>query len=530
MADNDSTTPSAAMPEAGLQRLTPVDVQQKQFRLAFRGYHEREVDEFLDDVTEELARLHAENRRLREELGGDREGVAGARTGRVSAEAEDGARRLLDEARARAAAIVADAESRAAALLHEARMSGSGGAAPGPERTGTDERLTRVLAREKEFLQRLAGLIQGHAEAVKQEVRTVKESGTPEPSPPGPAMVATPEPAAPPEPATSAAAAVAAESAASPAADMAEASGLDEGSIEREPAPASEAAATWESTPEPAPPPEPEPVWESSRRADADATPAPAWQSTAEPEPPLAAPTDTDAESRAEPSAASEMAPPLEPVADTGDEWPTPGERRPWPVVAEAPAEAEVVPEPVSADGPGGAEVVPEPVSAEGPDGGERDEPIAPNAPWASSEVAMGPLPEGGEGADATDQAPTSVEDERGERFGPVDWATELAEPYEEPEESAGSRRDEAEDPRPSFEQPTLTGDESADSGGGVTDVDRPDDREGGERFGDEHEHDSRQDPTRSDASGGGEAHQGPKRSDADEEQSIRELFWGEEG
>ena len=39
-------------PGAPTVRLTPVDVQQKEFRLAVRGYNEREVDQFLDEVTE----------------------------------------------------------------------------------------------------------------------------------------------------------------------------------------------------------------------------------------------------------------------------------------------------------------------------------------------------------------------------------------------------------------------------------------------------------------------------------------------
>src|SRR2546428_787206 len=49
-------------------RITPVEIQQKEFGLAFRGYNERDVDQFLDEVTEEVARLYAENKRLREEL------------------------------------------------------------------------------------------------------------------------------------------------------------------------------------------------------------------------------------------------------------------------------------------------------------------------------------------------------------------------------------------------------------------------------------------------------------------------------
>ena len=40
---------------SGMSRITPVDIQQAEFRLAFRGYNERDVDTFLDRVTEDLS-------------------------------------------------------------------------------------------------------------------------------------------------------------------------------------------------------------------------------------------------------------------------------------------------------------------------------------------------------------------------------------------------------------------------------------------------------------------------------------------
>src|SRR2546428_6916462 len=90
------------------RHITPVDIQQKEFRVAMRGYHEQDVDQFLDDVTEEVARLYAENKRLREELefvGTKRLDVAGANEAEVVLRrARDEAERLLAEARARAAA------------------------------------------------------------------------------------------------------------------------------------------------------------------------------------------------------------------------------------------------------------------------------------------------------------------------------------------------------------------------------------------------------------------------------------------
>jgi DivIVA domain-containing protein len=52
-------------PPTGDGRLTPVDVQQVEFRLAFRGYSERDVDAFLDRITEDLSAYQEEIERLR---------------------------------------------------------------------------------------------------------------------------------------------------------------------------------------------------------------------------------------------------------------------------------------------------------------------------------------------------------------------------------------------------------------------------------------------------------------------------------
>jgi cell division initiation protein len=47
---------------------TPLDIHNKEFRKAFRGYDEEEVDEFLDQVVKEYERLYKENFDLREAL------------------------------------------------------------------------------------------------------------------------------------------------------------------------------------------------------------------------------------------------------------------------------------------------------------------------------------------------------------------------------------------------------------------------------------------------------------------------------
>jgi cell division initiation protein len=169
MAKHDE--PRESSPFEGVQRLTPVDVQQKQFRLAFRGYNEREVDEFLDQVTEELARLHAENRRWQEEL-------EARRTVPMAIGGAGETEQVLARAKQQAAQILAEAEDQARALLADARRTSEyvGSSVAGTELGSSDTRAGDFLGREKDFLQRLAGLIQEHAEAVKQDLRAIREA------------------------------------------------------------------------------------------------------------------------------------------------------------------------------------------------------------------------------------------------------------------------------------------------------------------------------------------------------------------
>ncbi len=159
---SDAAEPNAA---GHLKNLTPVDIQQKEFSVAarpFRGYDEQEVDSFLDQVTEEMARLHAENRRLQED-------AESRRTVPLDGDAAVVVERILRDARDQAARIVAEARGRAGAP----EGSPGGGLEAGAARL---EMLNRFLSREREFLQGLAMLIQQHAEAVKTDARSVRES------------------------------------------------------------------------------------------------------------------------------------------------------------------------------------------------------------------------------------------------------------------------------------------------------------------------------------------------------------------
>lgn len=162
-------------------RVTPGDVQQIEFRLAFRGYHERDVDAFLDRVTEDLAWYMEENQRLRAA------GIA------VAAASPDD----LAQARAQADAIIADARAEAADIVRRAEQQAGAivGAGTGDPRAA----VAPFLNMEREFLQGLGALVQTHAEEVKQMVLELRartdrargDAGT-EPEPAAPTAGAEP--------------------------------------------------------------------------------------------------------------------------------------------------------------------------------------------------------------------------------------------------------------------------------------------------------------------------------------------------
>jgi DivIVA domain-containing protein len=140
----------------GDTRIQPMDVQQVEFRLAFRGYNERDVDAFLDRITEDLSSYIEENELLRSGTGAAplAAGVGVAEDARAEAE------EIIAKAREDAATITRDAEVRAAVA---GAPSGDARAAVAP-----------FLNKEREFLQSLGSLVQGHAEEIKEMVLAVR--------------------------------------------------------------------------------------------------------------------------------------------------------------------------------------------------------------------------------------------------------------------------------------------------------------------------------------------------------------------
>jgi DivIVA domain-containing protein len=140
----------------GDARITPEEVQQVEFRLAFRGYNERDVDAFLDRITEGLSSYLEENERLRS---------GGARAVAATAAPDGDADAIVTSARAEADEIVRRAHEQAAGI----RATAGGGSG---DARGT---VAPFLNKEREFLQSLGGLVQTHAEEIKQMVMAIRE-------------------------------------------------------------------------------------------------------------------------------------------------------------------------------------------------------------------------------------------------------------------------------------------------------------------------------------------------------------------
>jgi len=146
-------------------------VQQKEFRVSrFGGYKMRDVDEFLDRITDSMSALTVENERLRK--GAPPSIVGTPDLADVSRQADE----IIERARAEAARIVAEAKATGAQPA-----GGQPGAAASPQERAA---VTAFLTREREFLQSLAGLVQEHAEQVRGMAKTAKRAPAPTDTPP----------------------------------------------------------------------------------------------------------------------------------------------------------------------------------------------------------------------------------------------------------------------------------------------------------------------------------------------------------
>ncbi len=105
--------------------LTPLDIQQQQFRVRFRGFDIREVDRFLEKLAEEFSALLADNKNLREEIRRLKLETQGYKEReetfkRAMLNSQQVLEQMKENARKSAEVIIADAEVKAEKILNRA--------------------------------------------------------------------------------------------------------------------------------------------------------------------------------------------------------------------------------------------------------------------------------------------------------------------------------------------------------------------------------------------------------------------------
>lgn len=133
--------------------VTPKDVNEKQFRDAWRGYNQEEVDDFLDRVAEAVDNTQRENEELRgrnieleQSLSSTREAEEMLKKTLVTA--QRAAEEAIAKANAKADQIVKEAESRARGANEEARNITEEAEAEANRRTLEIERNSKERRRE----------------------------------------------------------------------------------------------------------------------------------------------------------------------------------------------------------------------------------------------------------------------------------------------------------------------------------------------------------------------------------------------
>ena len=107
-------------------KLTPLDIQQQQFPVKFRGFDVQEVDAFLEEMAEAFESLNSEKQRLEGELARQKQESQGYREReetfkRAMIHSQKVLEQMKENARKSAELIVADAEIKAEKILQGAQ-------------------------------------------------------------------------------------------------------------------------------------------------------------------------------------------------------------------------------------------------------------------------------------------------------------------------------------------------------------------------------------------------------------------------
>lgn len=106
-------------------KMTPLDIQQQQFKVRFRGFDIREVDRFLEQMANDFASLQDSNKRLHEDIMRLKLEIKGFKEReetfkRAMLNSQKVLEQMKENARKSAEIIIADAEVRAEKILNRA--------------------------------------------------------------------------------------------------------------------------------------------------------------------------------------------------------------------------------------------------------------------------------------------------------------------------------------------------------------------------------------------------------------------------
>lgn len=176
--------------------LTPLDIQNKVFSRAFRGYNPVEVDAFLDEIVREMERLAKDNSTMREQI----EHL----TSKVTQyeKLEDTLHNALLVAQQAADEMKANAEKEAQLIIEQAKRDGEAMIASMREDVrAAEQRLQELYRYASRFRARVKGLLTAQLSLLEDEGKRLLDDGAqwigqPELEPPSAVPEATTERAA----------------------------------------------------------------------------------------------------------------------------------------------------------------------------------------------------------------------------------------------------------------------------------------------------------------------------------------------
>ncbi len=158
--------------------LSPLDIQKKEFRRAFRGYCNEEVDSFLDQINQDYEEVYRENQVLKEKLTQAEQNMARYR------EIEEVLKNTMVMAQKNAEELRRNAEKEAGFLLERARSEAGQLIHEAEEKVKELNGECRRLKKEAQmFLVRMRSSLQAQIEFLNREEETVGANEKPSTSP-----------------------------------------------------------------------------------------------------------------------------------------------------------------------------------------------------------------------------------------------------------------------------------------------------------------------------------------------------------